>query len=193
MNENQLAASVDVLLAQRQQLLRPHAGQEWREHQRPVSTVHVVEVLACLLGRLPAALRPRSRGLQASVGRVNARSKRGVGLDAVLTQCVAQNRGEAADGPVDGRLRQTSLEERGVDVMQMLSGYLVERPVWTVRQMGVDVLGDPVLVGLHGPWIASEARGPDAHPLAKSQSVGRDKTLVQLGDELFGGAPRWRQ
>ena|SRR5215218_6220747 len=31
-------------------------------------------------------------------------------------------------------------------------------------------------------------RGPDAHPLAKSQSVCRDETLVQFGDELFGGA-----
>ena len=65
---------------------------------------------------------------------------------------------------------------------------LVKRPIWTVRQMRVDVFGDPVVVCLHGSRVASEARGPDAHPLGQSQSVGRDETLVQLGDELFGGA-----
>jgi hypothetical protein len=108
MHEDQRAFGVDVLLAQREQLLRPDPAEKRGENQCPVPRLDSVEQPARFLGRDPTALLARSHRLQASIGRVDPCAERGVHLDPMLTQRVAEDGREAADRPVDGGLRQAA-------------------------------------------------------------------------------------
>ena len=124
MDEDQLSLGVDVLPAEREKLLGSHAGEERREDKRPVPRRNRVEEAAGLLGWDPAAFGARASGLEASVGEIYARAERWVDFDAVLTECVAEDRRQAADRAVYGGLRETALQQGALDVVQVPSGDL---------------------------------------------------------------------
>ena len=100
--------------------------------------------------RLPSRLQARVRG-------IDARAERGVDLDAVFAQCVAEHSREAADGAVDGGLRKSAFEQRALDVVQMSPRDLRQRAVFAAGKVGVDVGLDPVAVRLDRPRVPSDA------------------------------------
>ena len=156
---------------------------QWRgataSSSRPASSGGIHRRSVALAGRL-----------QPGVGGIDACAQRGIDLDAVLAQRVAQHRGEAADRPVDRRLRQAEVEQRGVDVVQVLARDLVQRAIRATGQVRVDVLGDAVLVGLHGARVAPDARRPDAHPLAEREPAVEHLPLVERSDAFLGRTSR---
>jgi hypothetical protein len=115
----------------------------------------------------------------------STRAERRVDFDAVLAERVAEHRRQAADRAVDGRLRETALQQGALDVVQVPSGDLGECAILAARKVGVDVRLDPIAVGLDGPGIPPDARRPDAHPLPEREPAFGGDALVQLGDALF--------
>jgi hypothetical protein len=185
MDEDQLSLGVDVLPAEREKFLGSYAAEEGREDERPVPRRNRVEEAAGLLGWDPAAFGARAPGLQPSVGEIYARAERRVDFDAVLSEGVAEDRGQAADRAVDGGLREAALQQGALDVVQVSSGDLRDGAILAARKVAVDVGLDPIAVGLDGPGIPSDARRPDAHPLPERERAFVGNALVHLGDALF--------
>ena len=184
MDEDQLALGVDVLLAQREQLLRADPREKRREDQRPVARLDGVEQTAGFLWRHPATLLALACRLQASVGRIDA------GGSAGLTSMRCSRK--AYPRTAERLLMAPSIVD--LDSPRASSAPWMScrcfRVIWwsgrSGRQAGAGRCTsrcDPLR--LDGPRVATDTSGPDAHPLAEGERAFGHVALVEFCDVIL--------
>ena len=129
MDENEFVVGIDVRLPEGEQLLRASAAQEWGEDKSPVARFDGIQKPTSFVRWNPSTL-PRSPDRpEAGVRRINSGTERGVGLDPMLTERIAEDRGEAGNGAIDRPFREAARQQRSLDVMNVLASDLGDRPV----------------------------------------------------------------